>query len=224
MIGFDRSEDVPQIAELPLYADPHTMAKYWGFPTLYPWQERIVAEASKPKAFVSGSFPNSAGKTSIILPLLGLTVMSAFPGSTVYTTAGSEAQLKDQLFKTLASRVRPFEKVGWKVNASDLSVTAPRVRGLPPSKWISRVPRNALTAEGYHSSVERDQYGKWHYCPLFCAIDEAKSVEDEVFEMMYRLIPDWMLVISTPDLDTGPFYRAVDPEGMKPESPGVEIV
>lgn len=203
---------------------PFAQRKAWGFPKPYRHQ-RAILEALMPQgARVAASFPNAGGKTSQMLPLFGLSVMTAFPGSIVYTTAGSENQIEDQLFKNLAARVRPYESKGWRVSVSALTVTAPSVCGLPPSKWISRVPRDALTGEGYHTSIEQDDRKRWHFMPLFAAIDEAKSVDAEVFAMMQRLIPTWMLVMSTPDIDTGPFHAAVDPDTLHDGMEGVEVL
>ena len=82
------------------------------------------------------------------------------------------------------------------------------------------MPRDALTAEGFHETWERDDKGRWRFRPLLMIADEAKSLEDPVFEMMMRLRPTWVLALSTPDTDSGPFYLAMNPEEV--EARGVE--
>lgn len=193
--------------------NPILQREVWGIPKLYEWQELIFrwlfGGIGRRLAL---STPNESGKTKVIVPLAGLGVMSAWPGATVYSTSGSEAQIKLQLFEYLKSYCKPYEKHGWEVNTSALTVTGPAVSGLPASKWIGRVPRDALTAEGYHERWEVDDKGRRRFCPLLMIADEAKSLEDPVFDMMMRLRPTWVLVLSTPDVDSGPFYRAMNPE------------
>jgi hypothetical protein len=192
---------------------PLRQASAWGMPELYDWQKEIITEAAKPGAKVAASFNNSAGKTRILVPLLGLSVMSAFPGATVVSTAGAEEQIEGQLFKYLEGMLRPYESAGWQISLSGLTVKGPKVRGLQ-SRWIARVPKDALTLEGYHGEWVRDDKGEMHWCPVCVIIDEAKSVKEAVFEALFRIEPDWGLVVSTPGEDYGPFYDAIDPGTM----------
>jgi hypothetical protein len=189
-------------------------ASVWGMPSLYDWQAEIITEASLPGAKVAASFCNSAGKTRILVPLLGLSVMSAFPGATVVSTAGAEEQIEGQLFKYLEGMLRPYEAAGWSVSTSGLTVKGPKVNGLQ-SRWIARVPKDALTLEGYHGEWAPDDKGVLHWCPVCVIIDEAKSVKEAVFEALFRIEPDWGLVVSTPGEDYGPFYDAIDPDTLE---------
>ena len=192
---------------------PLRQAHAWGMPEMYDWQKEIIAEAAKPGAKVAASFCNSAGKTRILVPLLGLSVMSAFPGATVVSTAGAEEQIEGQLFKYLEGMLRPYESAGWNVSLSGLTVKGPKVRGLQ-SRWIARVPKDALTLEGYHGEWAPDDKGVLHWCPVCVIIDEAKSVKETVFEALFRIEPYWGMVVSTPGEDYGPFYDAVNPETL----------
>lgn len=199
-----------------LWNSPLAQREIWGAPKLYEWQEHILRYFSENlNSHAVVSTPNESGKTSVVVPLLGLSCMAAFPGATVYSTAGAEAQIKLQLFEYLRSFCKPFEKSGWEVNQSQLTVLAPSVDGMPRSRWVGRVPRDALTAEGFHSTFEKDEKGRWRFRPLFFIADEAKSLDDPVFEMAYRLRPTWFLALSTPDTSSGPFYRAVGPEEVE---------
>jgi len=200
---------------------PLAQRELWGAPKLYEWQEQILSYFVKNlHVHAVMSTPNESGKTQVVVPLLGLGCMAAFPGATVYSTAGAEAQIKLQLFEYLKSYCKPFEKAGWEVNQSQLTVLAPSVDGMPRSRWIGRVPRDALTAEGFHEGWEPDNKGRDRFKPLLMIADEAKSLDDPVFEMMMRLRPTWVLALSTPDTDSGPFYRAMNPEEV--EARGVE--
>ncbi len=200
---------------------PLAQREIWGAPKLYEWQEKILRYFSENlHVHAVLSTPNESGKTQVVVPMLGLAAMAAFPGCTVYSTAGAEAQIKLQLFEYLKSYCKPFEKAGWVVNQSQLTVTAPSVEGMPSSRWVGRVPRDALTAEGFHETWERDDKGRLRFRPLLMIADEAKSLEDPIFEMMMRLRPTWVLALSTPDTDSGPFYRAMNPEEV--QARGVE--
>lgn len=200
---------------------PLAQREIWGAPKLYEWQEQILSYFVKNlHVHAVMSTPNESGKTQVVVPLLGLGCMAAFPGATVYSTAGAEAQIKLQLFEYLKSYCKPFEKAGWEVNQSQLTVQGPVIDGMPRSRWIGRVPRDALTAEGFHESWERDDKGRWRFRPLLMIADEAKSLDDSIFEMAIRLRPTWFLALSTPDTSSGPFYRAVGPEEV--EARGVE--
>lgn len=203
---------------------PLMQVQNWSMPELYDWQEEIIENVSKPGSRVVVSTNNESGKTRILVPLVGLSVMAAFPGATVFSTAGAEEQVRGQLFKYLAGIIRPYDKAGWSLSASDLTVTAPKVKGLK-SRWISRVPRDALTIEGYHGGWEKDDRNVWRWCPVCVIIDEAKSVSQEVFEAAWRIDPDFLFVISTPGEDSGPFFDAVDPDtldgGVKKDPTGL---
>ena len=102
---------------------PLAQREIWGAPKLYEWQEQILSYFVKNlHVHAVMSTPNESGKTQVVVPLLGLGCMAAFPGATVYSTAGAEAQIKLQLFEYLKSYCKPFEKAGWEVNQSQLTV------------------------------------------------------------------------------------------------------
>ncbi|MFA5285143.1 MAG: hypothetical protein WC347_06065 [Smithellaceae bacterium] len=200
-------------AKFTSFNHPLMQAQMWSMPELYEWQREIIEEAASPGARVAVSTNNESGKTRILVPLIGLSVLAAFPGATVFSTAGAEEQVRGQLFKYLAGIIRPHEGAGWSISASDLTVTAPKIRGLK-SRWISRVPRDALTIEGYHGGWEKDDKGEWCWCPVCVIIDEAKSVDAAVFEAAWRIDPDFLFVISTPGEDAGPFFEAIAPDTL----------
>ena len=164
---------------------PLAQREIWGAPKFYEWQEKLLRYFSENlHVHAVMSTPNESGKTQVVVPMLGLAAMAAFPGCTVYSTAGAEAQIKLQLFEYLKSYCKPFEKSGWEVNQSQLTVLAPAVEGMPRSRWVGRVPRDALTAEGFHETWERDDKWRLRFRPLLMIADEAKSLEDPIFTML----------------------------------------
>jgi hypothetical protein len=192
--------------------NPLAQRELWKIPPYYEWQEYVIRYMMKnlhSHMIISG--PNEMGKTRLMLPGIGLAVMAAFPGAQVYSTAGSEAQIKGQLFEYLEQYVRPYRKQGWEINKTALELEGPKVQGLQ-SRWFGRVPRDALTAEGFHEGYGIGDDGKERFCPLLMFIDEGKSVTQDVFDMVMRLRPTWIITLSTPDEDTGPYYKAMGPE------------
>jgi len=183
----------------------------FAFPKLYLWQEDIINAAAKFRSRVCCSTCNESGKTNVLIPLMGLSFMCAFPGGTVVSTAGVEEQIRGHLFKYLESKVRPYLKTenGWNISLSDLYLQAPKIRGLR-SRWIGRAPKDALTLEGYHSHWARDDKGNDVFCPVLFVIDEAKTSERALFEAVWRIDPDFLLVVSTFGPDSGPFFEAME--------------
>ena len=194
----------------------------FAFPPLYQWQTDIINEVSKPRSRVCVSTCNESGKTNILIPLMGLSAMCAFPGCTIFSTAGVEEQIRGQLFKYLEAKLRPYTKPGgWNVSVSDLEIRAPAINGLR-SRWIARAPKDANSVEGYHGHWERDDKGNEVWCPVAVVIDEAKSVVREIFEAAARIDPDWLFVISTFDKDEGPFYEAMEDLINKDATEGIK--
>ena len=77
---------------------PLAQREIWGAPKLYEWQEQILSYFVKNlHVHAVMSTPNESGKTQVVVPLLGLGCMAAFPGATVYSTAGAEAQINGNL-------------------------------------------------------------------------------------------------------------------------------
>jgi len=188
---------------------PLALKDFFDMPDpLYDWQIEVMENVSKPRARCAVSTCNESGKTNVIIPLLGLSIMSAFPGAKVFSTAGAEPQIKDQLWQYLEAKLHPYVKAGWTLVPSDMTITAPKVEidgHTYRSKWTMRVPKDAKTMEGLHGSWN---HGQW--TPAAIIIDEAKSVAQDIFEAAYRIDPDWFLVISTPGEDSGPFYDAME--------------
>jgi len=200
----------PGRSEFPPLLHPLDWLDAFSVPELYEWQREIMEAVAKPRSRVCVSTCNESGKTAVLIPLMGLAVMSVFPGSLVFSTAGVEEQIRGQLFKYLETKVNLFQKTGWTISTSDLVINGPDVHGLR-SRWHSRVAKESNTLEGYHSRwTWIEDLQRWQWLPVCVIIDEAKSVKDEVFEAAYRIDPDFLFVISTPGEDNGPFYNAME--------------
>lgn len=182
---------------------------------LYEWQADTIAAACLSHSNVALSTANESGKTSSLIPVLGLGIMAAFPGAQVCSTSGDERQVKEQLFE---QQLKPMmkkdhmKKAGWTIKTGDsMKVTAPN-----GSTWLGYVSQRDSTFEGFHSYWrEDDATGEKRYCPLVFIVDESKSVSDGVDEAIGRIDPDFRLNVSTPGVESGWFYEAIGPDTLR---------
>ena len=139
-------------------------------------------------------------------------MMAAFPGCQVYSTSGSDRQVKEQLFE---QQLKPmidrdhFKNNRWKIKLGDsLKVTAPN-----GSSWLGYVCYDSNTAEGFHGYWrEDDKTGQKRYCPCIYIVDEAKSVGDGVHEAIRRIEHDFWMTVSTPGREAGWFFDGINPD------------
>lgn len=188
----------------PPYMDPVSQTQLWCPVSPYGWQTSILRDCMTIGAKVAAVTPNESGKTSMVIPALGLAWMAAFPGSQVASTSGAERQIKEQLWPVLRAAIAKHPK--WSMSDDDLTIDAPSVRGIPGSTWKAFSPRDPKTAEGFHDRWFKDEDGKMVYAPLLIITDEAKGITDEMFFALRRCGPAVWLVVSTPGEDTGPFW------------------
>ena len=199
------------------WGDLHPVRQAYNyFPfKLYDWQTDVLRAGAQPHSRVAVSTANESGKTSVVMPAFGLSAMVAFPGCRVYSTSGSERQVKEQLFdqqlRPMIERPR-FAKAGWRVSVSQLKVWAPN-----GSTWLGYVCKDALNVEGFHGYWREDGGGRNRYSPCVYLMDESKSIPDAVYEAVKRIDPDFEIALSTPGKEAGWFYEAIGPEGLRAE-------
>jgi hypothetical protein len=193
--------------EWPLHGDPISQASLWLPLMMYRWQTEVIRACMTAGARVACVTPNESGKTSMVLPALGLAWMAAFPGSQVVSTSGVERQIKKQLWPVLRSILAPYPR--WQIT-EDLHIKAPSVRGIPGSEWEAFTTKDPAYAEGFHPRWYLDENRKPVYAPLLIIIDEAKTFNDPelMFAFQKRCDPDVLLMVSTPGEDVGAFYDA----------------
>ena len=191
----------------PKFCDPVSQAHLWVPHELYPWQKNVLRRCMTQGSRVAVVTPNESGKTSTVIPALGLSWMANFPGSLVVSTAGVERQIKSGLWPVLRGALAKYP--AWTIT-DDLHVKAPSVNGLPPSEWEAFTTRDPHYAEGFHSRTYEDKDGRLVYAPLLIIIDEAKTLDDPelMFAFLKRCSPDALLMISTPGQDSGDFHDA----------------
>ncbi len=194
---------------------PVEQASRWVPERMYEWQVKGLRDCMVRGARKAIVTPNEAGKTSVFIPVLGLSFMAAFPGCQVVSTAGVIRQIERALWPKLRSAVGRYR---WSVSDDRMQIRAPSVRGVEPSEWISFTTRDPEYAEGFHSKWFVDDNGDVVYAPLVVIIDEGKSFDSEemIFALVERCDPDVALFISTPGEDSGPFYDAFHKNKGKP--------
>lgn len=191
----------------PVNFDPVAQWPLWVPQEPYAWQKKVLRKCCTSGARVACVTPNESGKTSKVIPVLGLSWMAAFPGAQVVSTAGVERQITAALWPVLKGALGKYPN--WNIT-DDLHIRAPSWNGIPGSEWVAFATRDAKRAEGFHSRWFEDENGKEVYAPLLIIIDEAKAFDDPemMFAFMQRCSPDAFLMISTPGEDTGDFYDA----------------
>lgn len=212
----------PERLEWPKYGDPVSQAGLWVPETMYGWQCDVLRACMEMGAREAVVTPNESGKTSVVIPVLGLAFMAAFPGAQVVSTAGVERQIQEALWPVLRQSLQKYPD--WRIT-DDLKITAPSVEGLPGSTWEAFTTKDPEYAEGFHPRwYTSDQHPDPVYAPLMIIIDEAKSFQGErgyqmVRTFVKRCSPDVMLMISTSGVDDGPFYDCFHVNRNKPWHP-----
>jgi len=186
---------------------------YFPYPLYQPQIETLCAFA-RPHSRAILSTCNEAGKTSCLILIAGLSVMCAFPGSSVCSTSASGRQLVEQLFERHLREIveqDTWQAAGWRIRVSkdEGKVTAPN-----GSTWLGYVCKDAKNVEGFHGKT-RVVNGVERYCPLAYINDESKGIGDDIRIGEKRIDPDFEMSVSTPGEENGWFYEGLDPDTLK---------
>ena len=207
------------------FATPSTAASIIWKQTPYRWQTHPMDDLMVDGNRVAVATCNASGKTSWLTARGCLWYMMAFPKCRVITTSASARQVQQQLYPNLRSCIGMLPNAKeWKIRDNNMFyVYAPN-----GSKLESFATNDAGRAEGYHipdipegiHNREKISDEWWAYLKehgiedvedqgrLLLVIDEAKSVEEDIFQAFERCRGSNWLVVSTPSLDpSGPFYE-----------------
>src|SRR6266576_2695403 len=137
--------------------------------------------------------PNGSGKDDRIIPTMAYWWLFYNPRGRVIITSKSALQLETQ---TIPSLDKHYQKFGWAE-----PVRSPRYHLITPTggDLIAYVTNEGVRVEGAHSRPGE---------PLLMIVNEAKSVDDQIFEGIDRCTPDCLVLISSPGLRFGRFYQA----------------
>ena len=194
---------------------------------LYDWQAAVMDSLDAPRTRTAVRTCNESGKTSVVIAGLVLWHMGTFPRSLTVTTSATARQVWDQLYPRLETLGEQLNRAGgrkeWEFH---------RGRGVnhaTGSRLVSFTTDRPGRAEGWHDQefpesampdenllagcgVGEDEWRaiseEARKAPLLIIVDEAKSVQDEIFHAFERCRPTRLLMASSPGDPQGYFYDA----------------
>jgi hypothetical protein len=154
---------------------------------LYAWQARLMISVWHGQPTTART-PNGAGKTSVCIVVLALCMLSEFPGATIVLTSATFRQVRDQVFAALKQHSALFP--GWKWH--ETSIETPQ-----GGRIVGFSTDSGGKFEGFHAYPDR---------PLLIIVDEAKTLDDDIFIAIDRCQPTHLLYISSPGGLLGRFH------------------
>jgi len=170
-------------------------ADYLGI-DLYDWQADVVNTCdlhSDGETFkLALRAPNDSGKSSRIAVLSGLWHLVKHPAGKVVYTSKDLRQVNDQFWIAIRRHLHHFPQ--WKITESQHLIETPEGGFLR-----AFTTKDAGRVEGFHRAPG---------APLLIIIDEAKSIDEEIFRGVDRCDYSVLAYVSSPDEKTGRFYEA----------------
>jgi phage terminase large subunit len=175
-------------------ADADLFARAVLLLTLHDWQGKILFRASQSgrRKRLAVRAPNGAGKDDRIIAPLAIWWLTRYKLGQVVITTSDAKQLENQTWVSLSAYKHLFP--GWTWRDHDHTIITPT-----GGRLTAFVTDEAKRAEGYH---EKGADG-----PLLMIINEAKSVDDGIFDAFNRCSYNLLLEISTGGLMQGRFYE-----------------
>lgn len=135
--------------------------------------------------------PNGSGKDERIIPVAAYWWLFYHPRGRVIITTKSDNQLDNQ---TLPNLKRHYRKFGWSdpVDSPRFTLTTPTGGSL-----IAFVTNKGVRVEGNHSRPGE---------PLLMIVNEAKSIDPDIWVGIDRCTPDVLMLLSSPGGREGRFY------------------
>lgn len=171
------------------------LADYLGI-NLVDWQLDVVhlydTNSTKKRFKIALRAPNESGKSSRIIPVMCVRHLQRYPSGKVVITSKDSRQISDQVWPALKRVLHKFPQ--WKVTNSQYTIDTPgggRLRAFTTA--------DPGRAEGFHSDENS---------PLLIIVDEAKTIDPDIFQAIDRCSYNVLLYISSPDRKYGPFYEA----------------
>lgn len=164
---------------------------------MYDWQRDVLAWFINQyeRTLAALCTPNGAGKSSGVVAVLALWWVWIYPKGRVVITTMDSKQMDEQIYPALERHRGRFP--GWKwVTSPWIQITTER--GGKINAFTTNDPGRA---EGWHKFD--DDSG-----PLLIIIDEAKSVDNGIFEAVDRCTYNALLYVSSPGEMEGQFYDA----------------
>src|SRR5215469_13231688 len=161
---------------------------------LYDWQAHAVMpieRATISRQNVAVCTPNGSGKDERVIPSAAYWWLFYHPKGRVRITSKSDVQLTTQTIPNLNQHYRKF---GWPEPTNTPRYTLKTPTG---GSLIAFVTNEGARFEGAHGTPES---------PLLDIINEAKSIDADIYEGADRSSPDAQMLVSSPGLKEGRFY------------------
>jgi hypothetical protein len=161
--------------------------------SLYPWQERILAQTHDVfgRTKITVAAPNGSGKSERVIPCAALRWISITPKGRVVITSKDGKQINNQVMPGLQKHRGKFLDFTWKHR--DIESPA-------GGKITAFTTDEAGRMEGWHCDLPDS--------PLMIIVDEAKSVPEDIFQAIDRCTFNVLLLISSTGLDQGRFWES----------------
>lgn len=163
---------------------------------LYPWQVDCVTwfdDASNRMVMGTIATPNGSGKSSKIIPTLVLGWLLFYPKGRVVVTSADGKQIDSQLMPAIKAHRGRFPS--WKFNEREIFTPT-------GGFFLAFTTDDEGRAEGFHKVDDTDG-------PLLMIVDEAKSVDDGIFQAIDRCTYNALLMTSSPGRMAGQFYDSI---------------
>ena len=162
-------------------------------------QKRVVDDLDSHGAKVAARTANGAGKTTMLVPTAALWFMAIHPRSKVVITSGVDRQVREQLFPALHAQKKTLKD--WRFNDADID--APN-----GARCVGFTTRDGGHFEGWHGNKVELYDLLQHDGPLMIIVDEAKSVQPQIFDAIDRCTYQRLLMVSSCGAATGRFHDA----------------
>jgi len=161
----------------------------------YEWQLKVWRDVEPKNCRVALRAANGSGKTSTCAaPIAAWNAMTA-PDSTTVVTSGVMRQVREQFWPALRRLVEPHVKE-WGIEMTMNTMTF----GRTGSRIVGFTASDTFKFEGFHRTGPGDN--------LLVIVDEAKSINDDIFIAIERMQPSRLLMQSSPGPAAGAFYKA----------------
>ena len=158
---------------------------------LYSWQEEVIDAVGRQEA-VALAAANSSGKTTFCVAPVVLWFLWRFPKARAVITSAAFRQVKNQLWPAMTMFRERFPGWDWLTT----EIKTPEGGGA-----FGFTTKDSGKFEGWHPrfSAQDD--------PILVVVDEAKTVDDPIFQAVDRIGPQFQMFVSSPGKCYGQFYR-----------------
>ena len=174
----------------------------WQDDALDPLDDLLDEKGNTRRIAVSVVAPNGSGKSERVVAGAGLYWLGLFPRGRVIVTSKDSKQINEQVWPALKKHERNPHFAGWHwVTSPYNKITTPTGGTL-----IAYTTNDEGRAEGAH--MDFNPFSGNFDGPLLVIVDEAKSVDEGIFQALDRCGYNAIYYISSPGHRAGTFYES----------------